>query len=240
MATGEVKLTFTDSAAPYFYGFQIQPAQQRPNRPPVDFLPVTQVSQLTGSTSFTVNIDITETGYQNLYDLYLYLYVNPEKVTGIEFSGIDIKETPDRKDLGLIGFNSLRTFRVTGGEMTILPLWLKTLSGSLETLDLGSSGDRWRSGPMGWFDIRDSTATPSLTHPLYTAVSYLTVPKTGPLVNEDGDGWSDTLFEKYILNQSRTANTDYRVFSSMRSLTLNDRFLGRSPRFDDVFPNLTT
>jgi hypothetical protein len=239
MATGQVRLTFTDSAAPYFYGFQIQPAQQRPNRPPVNFLSVTQVSQLTGSTSFTVNIDITGTGYQNLYDLYLYLYVNPEKVTGIEFSGINIKETPDRKDLGLIGFNSLRTFKVTGGELTILPLWLKTLSGSLETLDLGSSGDRWRSGPMGWFDIRDSTATPSLTHPLYTAVSYLTVPKTGPLVNEDGDGWSDTLFEKYILNQSRTANTDYRVFSSMRSLTLNDRFLGRSPRFDDVFPNLT-
>lgn len=239
MATGQIKFTFTDSAAPYFYGFQIQPAQQRPNRPPVDFLPVTQVSQSVGSTSFTVNIDITRTGYQNLYDLYLYLYVNPEKITGIEFSGIAVKETPDRKDLGLIGFNNLRTFKVTGGELTILPLWLKTLSGSLETLDLGGSGDRWRSGPMGWFDIRDSTATPSLTHPLYTAVSYLTIPKTGPLVNEDGDGWSDTLFEKYILNQSRTANTDYRVFSSMRSLTLNDRFLGQSPRFDDVFPNLT-
>jgi hypothetical protein len=239
MSSGSVRFTFSDSAAPYFYGYQIQPAQQRPNRPPVDFLPVTQISQTTGSTEFTLNIDITGTGYQNLYDLYLYLYLNPEKITGMEFTGIGIKETPDLKDLGLIGFNNLRSLRVNGGEISILPLWLKTLSSQLQVLDLSNSGDRWRSGPMGWFDIRDPSATPSFTHPLYTAVSYLTVPKTGPMVGEDGDSWSDPLFEKYILNQSRTANTDYRVFTAMRSLVLRDRFLFRSARFDDVFPGLT-
>jgi hypothetical protein len=238
MATGQVKFTFADSAALYFFGYQIQPLQQRRNSPPVEFLPVTQSSQTTGSLTYTLNIDITTTGYQNLYDLYLYLYVNPEKVTGIEFSGIDIKETPDRKDLGLIGFNNLRLLRVAEGSMTILPLWLKTLRTSLRTLDLASSGDTWRSGPMGWFDIRDPSAVPSFTHPLYTAVSYLTVPKKGAMVNEDGDDWSDELFEKYILNQSRTAGTDYRQFTAVESLTLGDRFYGRSPRFDDIFPNL--
>lgn len=238
MATGQIRFTFTDSTAPYFFGYQIQPAQQRPNSPLVEFLPVTQQFQTTGSTTFTLNIDITATGYQNLYDLYLYLYVNPEKVKGIEFSGIDIREFPDRKDLGLIGFNNLETFSVSGGSMTILPLWLKTLSTKLRTLDLSGSGDTWRSGPMGWFDYRDGSASPSFSFPLYTGVSYLTIPKTGSIVNEDGDDWSDTLFEKYVLNQSRTAGTDYRQFSALTSLSLGGRFYGRNPRFDDVFPSL--
>jgi hypothetical protein len=238
MATGRVRFTFTDSVAPYFFGYQIQPAQQRPNSPAVDFLPVDQKFQQTGSSTYTLDIDITSTGYQNLYDLYLYLYVNPEKVAGIEFEGIDIREFPDRKDLGLVGFNNLRTFRVSGGSMTILPLWLKTLRTTLTTLDLSGSGDTWRSGPMGWFDIRNSSATPSFSHPLYTAAGYLTIPKTGAMINEDGDDWSDQLFEKYILNQSRTAGTDYRQFSALTSISLGGRFYGRNPRFDDIFPNL--
>jgi hypothetical protein len=74
--------------------------------------------------------------------------------------------------------------------------------------------------------------------PLYTAVSYLTVPKTGVFLDEKGEGWSDTLFEKYLENQSRVAGTDYRVFSALETLRLSDRFYGRSPRFDDVFPEL--
>lgn len=248
MATGKVIFTFTDSAAPYFFGYQIQPAQQRPNSPPVDFLPITQKFQQSGSTTYELNIDITDTGYQNLYDLYLYLYVNPEKVSGIEFSGIDIREFPDRKDLGLIGFNNLRTFRVSGGSMTILPLWLKTLSSSLTTIDLSGSGDTWRNGPMGYFDYRNGSAVPSFSLPLYTGVSYLTVPKTGTIVNEDGTDWNHSSgsggarvtgeFEKYVKNLSRTAGTDYRQFSALTSLSLGDRFLGLSPRFDDVFPNL--
>jgi len=238
LATGQIRFTFTDSTAPYFFGYQIQPAQQRPNSPLVGFLPVTQQTQTEGSTTFTLNIDITTTGYQNLYDLYLYLYVNPEKVKGIEFSGIDVREFPDRKDLGLIGFNNLEIFTMSGGSMTVLPLWLKTLGNKLRTLDLSGSGDTWRSGPMGWFDYRDSSATPSFSFPLYTGISYLTIPKTGAIVNEDGDDWSDVLFEKYVLNQSRTAETDYRQFSALNTLSLGDRFYGFSPRFDDVFPDL--
>lgn len=238
LATGQIRFTFTDSAAPYFFGYQVQPAQQRPNSTPVEFLPVTQQFQVSGSTTYTLNIDITNTGYQNLYDLYLYLYVNPEKVRGIEFSGIDIREFPDRKDLGLIGFNNLETFVVSGGSMTILPLWLKTLSTKLQTLDLSNSGDTWRNGPMGWFDYRDSSASASFSLPLYTGVSYLTIPKTGTIVNEDGDDWSDTVFEKYIRNQSRTAGTDYRQFSALTSISLGGRFYGLNPRFDDVFPSL--
>lgn len=238
VATGSIKLTFTDSAAPYFYGLQIQPAQLRPNSTPIEFLPVTVPTQTTGSSTFEIPIDITKTGYQNLYDLYIYLYVNPEKVRGIEFSGIDIREFPDRKDLGLIGFNNLETFKMSDGSMTILPLWLKTLKTKLRSLDLGSSGDTWRSGPMGWFDIRNPSANPVGFGQLYTGISYLTIPKKGVFLNEDGDNWSDPIFSKYILNQSRVAGTDYRVFSAMESLRLGDRFYGRSPRFDDVFPNL--
>lgn len=238
LGTGSIRFTFTDSLAPYFFGYQIQPVQQRPNRPLVEFLPTVPVSQITGSDTFTLDLDITATGYQNLYDLYLYVYVNPEKVRGIEFIGINIKETPDRRDLGLIGFNNLETFKVSGGSLTILPLWLKTLNTKLTAIDLSASGDTWRSGPMGWFDYRDPTAVPSLSLPLYTAVSYLTVPKRGTMVNEDGTGWSDTLFEKYITNASRTAGTDYRQLTTLTSLRLGSRFRGLNPRFDDIAPAL--
>jgi hypothetical protein len=257
MAVGQIKITFVDGLAPYFYGFQIQPAQQRPNSIPVEFLPVTPVTQAIGQTEpFVVNIDITSTGYQNLYDLYLYLYVNPEKVKAIEFSGIDIREFPDRKDLGLVGFNNLESLKISGGSMTILPLWLKTLSLKLKSLDLSDSGDTWRSGPMGWFDIRNPSATPSSMQPfgysLYTAVSYLTVPQKGVLINESVTDWNGSSgsggsritgkFEKYVKNLSRTSagiDPDYREFSALESLNLNDRFYGFKPRFDDVFPKLT-
>lgn len=239
LGTGSIRFTFTDSLAPYFFGYQIQPVQQRPNRPSVEFLPVAPISQTSGSDTFTLNLDITNTGYQNLYDLYLYLYVNPEKVRGIEFEGINLKETPDRRDLGLIGFNNLETFKVSGGSLTILPLWLKTLSGRLTTLDLATSGDTWRTGPMGWFDYRDPSATPSLTLPLYTAAGYLTIPKRGAMVNEDGDDWSDSLFEKYITNAPRVAGTDYRQLTTLRTLRLGSRFRGLNPRLDDIAPNLS-
>lgn len=239
LSKGTIKFTFADSLSRHFFGYQIQPLQQRPNRPRVDFLPVVQVSQPPNTTEFTLDIDITGTGFQNLFDVYIYLYVNPEKVVGLEFSGINLKEERDGRDIGLIGFNNLQTLKIADGSLTVLPLWLKTLSTKLRTLDLSLSGDAWRSGPMGWFDIRDPSATPSFTHPLYTCVSYLTIPKKGALVNETGDDWSDEIFEKYILNDSRVAGTDYRVFTSVRSLILRDRFLMRNPRFDDIFPNLT-
>jgi hypothetical protein len=83
-------------------------------------------------------------------------------------------------------------------------------------------------------------------------VSYLTVPKKGAILNENGNGWNDTIFQKYITSQvptvtsidngsviTRTPGTDFRVFSAMRELNIGDRMLGRNPRLDDVFPNLT-
>ena len=237
---GSIKFTFTDTLAPYFFGYQIQPVQQRPNTPFVEFLSTPSIYQTTASREFTLNLDLTGTGYQNLYDLYLYLYINPEKVKGIEFIDINLKETPDRKDLGLVGFNNLESFIVSGGSLSILPLWLKTLSNKLTTLDLAKSGNTWRSGPMGWFDIRDPSAIPSPSFQSYTASSYLTIPKAGVFVNQSGDDWSNELFEKYVTNGSRVPNTDYRVFSSLSTVRLGDRFNGRSPRFDDIAPNLST
>ena len=168
------------------------------------------------------------------------LYVNPVKVKSIEISGIDIKETTDRKDLGLIGYDNLESFTIIDGSMTILPLWFKTLKNKLKRLDLSKSGDFWISGPMGWFDYRNPSISPSFTSPQCTAISYLTVPSKGVFVSEDGNSWSNLFFSKYILNSERVANLDYRVFSSMEELILGYKFKGYSPRLDDVFPNLKT
>ncbi len=249
---GSIKFTFTEpttNSDPYFYGIQIQPAQQKPNSPVVDFLPVTVEKPESGLTEFIANIDITSTGYQNLYDLYLYVYVNPAKIKGMEFSNIQLKEFPDQKDIGLVGFDNLEILSLASDRLTILPLWLKTLRTKLKILDLSSSEDTWRNGPMGWFDIRNSSATASnITGvnsvgnkvPLYTAVSYLTIPKEGGFLTESSSGsdWSDEKFEKYLKGNS-LLSADYREFSALETLNLGDRFYGKGARFDDVFPELT-
>lgn len=237
MAKGEINLTFTDANI-YFYGFQIQPAQGRSIGVTPAFLNVQAVPQLTESLTHKIPIDIESTGYQNSYDLYLYLYVNPEKIKEISFSGIDIKDGIDGKDIGLIGFNNLESLTLSGTSIKILPIWLKTLKSKLKVLDLSTDKDTYRSGPLGWFDIRQTNAVPSASHPFYTVVSYLTVPKIGPMINENGDDWADPLFEKYVLNQARVADTDFRVFSTLETLNIKDLFYGRNPRFDDVFPAL--
>jgi hypothetical protein len=239
MGVGSVKFTFVDKNAPYFFGYQVQPTQSRDGVANTSFLPLPVVVQSSGSTTFTLPIDIRRTGYQNAYNLYLYLYVNPEKVQGIEFSGIDIREFENQRDIGLIGFNNLQTLKLSGTSIKILPLWLKTLSTKLRVLDVKDDLDTYRSGPMGWFDIRDPLAAADSSQPSYTVVSYLTIPKKGGMINEAGDDWSDPLFRKYILNESRVSGTDFRVFTAVTQLILGDKFLGKNVRLDDVFPNLT-
>jgi len=258
MSVGKIKFKFnakTTVGDRFYYGVQIQPAQQIPNTAPVDFISVIQKRPDVDVDEFEAEIDISRSGFQNLYNVYLYVYVNPARVTSIEFSGINIREFPDGTDLGLIGFNNLEQFRVNGGSMSILPLWLKTLDSKLKVLDLSRSGDTWRSGLMGWFDIRNPDDTVNNitgvnvsvggNRPLYTVVSYLTTPKKGIFLNEEGDDWNGSegsgservvgTFEKYIKNQD---DREIRPFTALERLVLGDRFYAVRPRFDDVFPEL--
>ena len=251
MATGSITFTFTEVGT-FFFGYQVQPLQSRVVGEQPQFLPLTPISQTVASNSFTLNIDITATGYQNAYDLYLYLYLNPEKIRSIEFNGINVSEFVDGKDIGLVGFNNLTSLRLTGTSIKILPIWLKTLNTKLQVLDIASDGDTYRNGLLRYFDYRNASESPSTSTPLYTTVSYLTIPKKGAILNENGNGWNDTIFQKYVKSQvptvtsvdngsviTRTPGTDFRVFSAMRELNIGDRMLGLNPRLDDVFPGLT-
>ena len=243
MSTGQINFTFTEPGI-FFLGYQVQPAQARVVGETPGFLALPPALQQTASDSFTLDIDITKTGFQNVYDLNLYLYVNVEKIKSISISGIDVKDFIDGKDIGFIGFNNLESLSLKGTSIKILPIWLKTLGLKLKVLDLESAGDSFRNGPLKWFDYRDSeipnTGYSFANFPLYTAVGYLTIPKKGAMIKEDGTDWSDDRFKKYVKNQTRVAVTDYRVFSAFKTLKLGDRFMGKNPRFDDVFPNLTT
>lgn len=250
MEKGKIKFTFTETGV-FFFGYQVQPLQSRTIGQTPQFLPLSPSSQVTASNTFTLEIDITTTGYQNSYDLYLYLYLNPAKIKAIEFSGINITEFVDGKDIGLIGFNNLESLKISGSSIKILPIWLKTLSTKLRVLDLASDGDTKRTGILSYFDYRNSSEVASLSTPLYTVASYLTIPKKGGMINEAGTGWNDTKFESYVKSQvatntsvtypnTRVAGTDFRAFTAMRTLSLGDRFYGLNPRLDDVFPNLTS
>lgn len=251
MASGTIKFTFTEAGV-FFFGYQVQPLQSRVIGEQPQFLALDPISQTTASSSFTLDIDITTTGYQNSYDLYLYLYINPEKIRSIEFSGINISEFVDGRDIGLTGFNNLTSLTLRDTSIKILPIWLKTLSTKLQTLDIASDGDTYRNGVLEYFDYRNASESPSSSTPLYTTVSYLTIPKKGSIVNENGNDWNDIIFEKYITSQvptgtdvndpsivTRIPGTDFRVFSAIRTLNIGDRMRGFNPRLDDVFPNLS-
>lgn len=252
LVSGTIELTFTEpttSEDRYFYGVQIQPATVNPGQPnSLNFIPLSVERPAKDENKFTVPLDISNSGYASTNDLYMYLYVNPEKIKGIEFKGIEIEEFPDQKDLGLIGFNNLEVFKISGGKMKILPLWFKTLGAKLRVLDLSESGDFWKRGPMGWFDIRNTTAFPTniigsvpITKkvPLYTVVSYLSARSTGVFVNESGNDWSNTIFKNYLKKQSLSDSDNYRKFTALRELHLGDKFYGLSPDLSEIFPNLT-
>lgn len=258
MSTGTISFGFQDAASPYFYGYQVQPLVSRDGGIPT-VLPLEPKAQVEGNTSHTVSIDVSKVGYQNSYDLYVYLYLNPEKVTSLTFSGMSITEfmTAGGKDMGLVGFNNLESLTLNGTSMQILPVWLKTLSTKLKNLNIASSGDTWKDGPLKWFDYRDSSLSAVNTSlPFYTMVSYLTVPKKGAMINIDGNNWNgksgtytpavdnstlnddDNLFARYIKNLPRTPGTHFREFNAMQTLSLGNRVYGKNPRMDDVFPDL--
>lgn len=258
---GKIIFRYT-SPGRFFFGYQIQPAQSKTLGETPQFLPLDPKPQLVDAGFYELDIDITATGYQNAYDLYLYLYVNPEAVREIEFSGINITEFIDNRDIGLVGFSNLQALKLSDTSIKIPPIWLKTLSTTLRSLDLYNDGDTYRNGLFSYFDYRDSSETPDLKTPFYTFVSYLTLPKRGITINEDGDDWNDGLlgegagnhvFKKYILSEadgtaysnSRVPSTsgspyDFRVFSALKTLNIGDLFYGKNPRFDDIFPNLTS
>ena len=244
MNVGTINIGFKDATAPYFFGFQVQPLESRDGGIP-GFLPLDPGQQLEGNTSHTVTIDVSKAGYQNSYDLYVYLYLNPEKVTSLTFNGMSITEfmRAGGKDIGLVGFNNLESLTLNGTSMQILPIWLKTLGTKLKNLSIAGNNDSFIEGPLKYFDYRDTSAVPSANFPFYTMVSYLTVPKKGAMINQDGNDWSDasgnaSYFAKYIKNLARTPGTHFRQFSAMESLNLGNRVLGVNPRCDDVFPNL--
>ena len=265
LSKGSVKLKFQNPGQ-FFYGVQIQPQNGKDGDPP-GFLAVDAQAQVpnadgTFNNSHTVNIDINGTGYENNYDLYMYLYLNPGEVTEIEFVGLELQEFLDGKDIGLVGFNNLRSLKFSSGarstRIKVLPIWLKTLKGSLETLDIASTGDTWfENSVLRWFDYRETSAVSDFSDlPLYTMTGYLTLPALGVTVNKEGSGYNGgngSVFQKYFESgvptgtaindsgvESRVANTDFRVFSAIKTLNLGNRVAGRNVRLDDTFPSLTS
>ncbi len=213
---GRIIFTFNTSSVQSFYGVQIQPQTSKPGSPPIflaqDPQPQNQISPGNFGLTHTVNIDISATGYQDTYDLYMYLYVNPEAVTSITFQGIEIKDFFDKKDFGLIGFTNLENFSFlqnktsdlpSGGRsssFTILPIWLKTLDTKLKTFDIANTGDVWETkSQMKWFDYRKNNVGSAdfASLPYYTMSGYLSIPKRGVTVNILGDGFNGGEGEKF-------------------------------------------
>jgi len=260
LATGKVNLVFTEPGQ-FFYGVQIQPQLGKEGEPP-GFLaidPQPQTPNQTGdfNASHIVELDINSTGYANIYDLYMYLYLDPSKIKEIEFEGIELREFVDGKDIGLVGFDNLQSLKFKGGDraasIKILPIWLKTLDQELLNLDISGTNDVWfENSLMRYWDYRETNLVTDFSElPLYTMTGYLSLPAKGVTLNEAGTDYNDVVFKRYFesgcptgtsiqaVAQQRVPGADFRPFA-LTNINLGNRVKGKNPRFDDVFPNLTS
>lgn len=86
---------------------------------------------------------------------FLFIYCTPALVTGIGLDGLGIKEDLGQ-DLGLVGFDNLKSLSLSNNDLQNIPTWLKVNYKTLEKLDL-SANPYWNNGPVSYFDYQVST-----------------------------------------------------------------------------------
>lgn len=237
MSVGTITIVGFGNIDNVFFGYQVQNIQSKGANDTPKFLNIPQ-NESKQIDRITITIDVTKTGYQDAYDLLLYLYLKPDQIRSISFSGINISEFPDGKDIGLIGFDSLESLTLRGTSIKTPPLWLKTRNSTLRELNISADGDNYVNGRFRYFDYRNSTETPSSSTPLYTFLSYLSSKKKGAFLKEDLS-WNGS-FESYIKTPDSFygSTSNYREFSVLTTLSIGDRLFGINPRLNKVFPNL--
>lgn len=99
----------------------------------------------------TVGITVSTSGTVcDGVDSMLYIYLDPTVVTSANLSGLGITEQAGR-DIGLVGFNILEDLDISNNGLSTLPVWLKTLHGSLKTLNIRNN-PFWNNGIVQFFD----------------------------------------------------------------------------------------
>lgn len=211
----------------------------------------------------TVNISINVSGTIGAgVNCLLYVYLDPEAIVSAKLSGIGLTEISGGQDIGLIGFNNLRELDISNNNLSTLPVWLKTLSGTLQKLNIRSNV-YWNNGIVSFFDYQDlsgagvtgadtSTSVPNTS--LTQVLGYSGWGDTGQILAYQGNfstiqDKSGRLYYQQRKNSiagntsllpTVTNQNGFRPFTQLTELNLGSSITLVNPDFSKLFPKLTT
>ncbi len=207
-----------------------------------------------------VNIAISTSGtICNGVDSFLYVYLDPTAVVTAKLSGLGMTEEAGR-DIGLVGFDILENLDISNNNLSTLPVWIKTLHGTLKTLNIRGNSF-WNNGIVSFFDWQlppsgVSGASAGGGEPIITlaqVMGYSGFSNLGAITNYDGtygkvQSTNGALYENQR-NTSINGGTDpvvvdiangFRPFSVLTDLNLGSTVRLANPDFSKLFPNLKT
>jgi hypothetical protein len=207
----------------------------------------------------TVNITINTSGTVcNGVDSLLYIYLDPSAITSANLSGLGMTEQGGR-DIGLVGFNSLQELDISNNNLSTLPVWLRTLHGSLKKLNVRGNAF-WNNGIVSFFDWQepptgvtgtsDGGGRPNTT--LAQTLGYSGWFNSGPVTAYDGtygtvQDQNGVLYKNQRnisinggLLPSITATHGFRPFTALEELNLGPTVKLANPDFSTLFPALKT
>jgi len=207
----------------------------------------------------TVNIGISTAGtICNGVDSLLYIYLDPGAVTSAQLSGLGLTEQAG-KDIGLVGFNQLEELDISGNGLSTIPVWLKTLHGTLKKLNIANNLF-WANGIVSFFDWQEPPAgvtgasagggRPTIT--LTQVLGYSGWTDSGPITAYDGtlNTVQDSAGALYKDQRDISINggtlptidvaNGFRPFTLLEELNLGSTIRLANPDFSSIFPNLKT
>lgn len=207
----------------------------------------------------TVSININTAGtICNGIDSLLYIYLDPGAVTAANLSGLGLTEQAGR-DIGLIGFNSLEELDISNNNLSTLPVWLKTLHGTLKKLNIRNN-TFWNNGIVSFFDWQEPPTgitgasigggRPPIS--LTQVLGYSGWTNSGPIAAYDGtlNTAQDSAGALYKNQRNISINggtapvidiaNGFRPFTVLEELNLGHTIRLANPDFSSLFPNLKT
>ncbi len=231
------------SSPPFVYGWELK--RQSDLR-----VALSQTIQSAGVGGVKIDINTAGTICNGVNSL-LYIYLDPTAITSANLSGLGLTEQAGQ-DLGLVGFNALKELDISNNNLSTLPVWLKTLHGSLTRLNI-SGNSFWNNGIVSYFDWQEPPAgvsgtsvgdgTPVVT--LAQVLGYSGWGSSGAITAYDGTYATaqDTSSGLYKGQRGGSQvevdlNNGFRPFTQLRELNLGPTVRLANPDFSTLFPNI--
>jgi len=207
----------------------------------------------------TVNITVNTSGtICNGVDSLLYIYLDPTVITSATLAGLGMTEQAGR-DIGLVGFDLLEDLDISRNNLSTLPVWLKTLHGTLKRLNIRGNSF-WNNGIVSFFDWQEpptgitgasnAGGRPNITlaqvlgYSGWTDLDSITAYDGTYATAQDSEGRLYRNQRNISINGGTPPTVDiangFRPFTVLEELNLGPSVRVANPDFSTLFPNLRT